>query len=79
MEIELTDDAKSFLVDAGYDPQFGARPMKRVIQNYLVNELSRAVIADEFGENDKIVVDRKENSLTFSKKESNVPVTEVEP
>lgn len=76
MTLELTPAAKEFLVDAGYDPQFGARPMKRVIQTYLVNELSRAIIADEFGEKDAVIADKGDHTIVFKKKTLETEVVE---
>jgi len=50
----------------GYDPQFGARPIKRVIQRKLLNELSRDIIAGNIGKSKKIIVDLENGQLTFS-------------
>ncbi len=68
MSIELTPAAEDLLSEMGYDPQFGARPMKRVLQKEVVNELSKHVLAGTFVAGDTIVVDEKEGELTFEKK-----------
>jgi ATP-dependent Clp protease ATP-binding subunit ClpB len=57
IHVEFTDKAKDFILSKGYDPSFGARPLKRAIQIYLLNPLSSKLIAGEFKEGDKISVD----------------------
>ena len=56
--IEVTPAAKQWLADAGYDPQYGARPLKRVIQNEVQNPLAEAIISGRFADGDTIVVDQ---------------------
>jgi ATP-dependent Clp protease ATP-binding subunit ClpB len=68
MSIELTPAAEDLLAEMGYDPQFGARPMKRVLQKEVVNELSKHVLAGTFVAGDTIVVAEKAGELTFEKK-----------
>lgn len=68
MSIELTPAAEDLLSEMGYDPQFGARPMKRVLQKEVVNELSKYVLASTFVAGDTVVVDEKDDELTFEKK-----------
>lgn len=65
--LHVTDDARRFLAEVGYDPQFGARPVKRAIQQYLLNDLSKALISGQIDRNKPIVVDRdgEENRLKF--------------
>ena len=67
--LQITEAALDHLADAGYDPQFGARPMKRALQDILVNELSKQVLAGEFAAGDTVYVDVKDGHLTFGKKE----------
>ncbi len=68
-DIELSDKAIDLLAEWGYDPQYGARPMKRVLQRQIDNELSKHLLADEFTEGDVILVDvKKDNTLTFTPK-----------
>jgi ATP-dependent Clp protease ATP-binding subunit ClpB len=56
IELELTDEAKRVLVDHGYDPAYGARPLKRTVQRELENPLAMMVLQGEVGENDTVVV-----------------------
>ncbi len=65
VELRVTDDARNFIADVGYDPQFGARPIKRVIQRYLLNDLSKALLAQTVNRDKPIVVDKKGEGLTF--------------
>ena len=53
IEIELTDDARTLLGNLGYDPTYGARPLKRVIQKRLVDKLALKMLEGEFGEGDR--------------------------
>jgi len=55
--VELTDEARELLGDLGYDPVYGARPLKRVIQKRLVDRLALSMLQGEFGEGDTIRVD----------------------
>ena len=63
--LEISDKAMDWMAALGYDPQFGARPMKRVIQNELVNELSKLLLSGKADEGDKIKVDVNNKGLTF--------------
>jgi ATP-dependent Clp protease ATP-binding subunit ClpB len=67
IEIELTDDARTLLGNLGYDPTYGARPLKRVIQKQLVDKLALRILEGEFGEGDVVRVDAAEGELTFEK------------
>jgi ATP-dependent Clp protease ATP-binding subunit ClpB len=74
IHIELTDKAKDFISLKGYDPAFGARPLKRAIQLYLLNPLSSKLIAGDFKDGDKIAVNFTRGSkeeLEFKKKQLN--------
>lgn len=68
MNVEITDAAKQFTVNAGYDPQYGARPLRRTIQRLVEDKLSEKLIAGEFGEGDTIKIDADGIGLTFGKK-----------
>jgi len=68
IRLELSDKAKKFLAKEGYDPAYGARPLKRVIQQQILNPLSVAILDGEFGEGDKIVADVDKDRLEFRKK-----------
>jgi ATP-dependent Clp protease ATP-binding subunit ClpB len=70
IHVELTDTARGFLVAEGYDPMFGARPLKRTIQRRVLDPLAMRVLEGEFREGDSIRVDMGENGLTFQKKQS---------
>jgi ATP-dependent Clp protease ATP-binding subunit ClpB len=70
VHVELTDTARGFLVSEGFDPMFGARPLKRTIQRRVLDPLAMRVLEGEFREGDSIVVDMGENGLTFQKKQS---------
>ncbi|MGH1433413.1 MAG: ATP-dependent Clp protease ATP-binding subunit [Lewinella sp.] len=67
MVMKISERALDWLAERGYDPQFGARPMKRVIQRDLVDGLSSIIIADTFTTGDTIYVDLAEDALSFSK------------
>jgi len=67
IEIELTDDARTLLGNLGYDPTYGARPLKRVIQKRLVDKLALRILEGEFGEGDVVAVDAADGELTFQK------------
>jgi len=63
--LQLTDAALDFLADAGYDPEFGARPVKRAIQRYLLNDLSKTILAQHIDRTKPIIVDADGNGLVF--------------
>jgi len=69
--IELTDKAKDFIAEKGYDAKYGARPLKRSIQKYLEDPLAEQIIQHEIGDGDKLVVDyddKKEEIVIKPKK-----------
>ncbi len=66
ISLEVTNPALDYLAEMGFDPQFGARPIKRVIQRKLLNELSRDIIAGKIGKSKKIIVDLENDQLRFS-------------
>jgi len=66
--MEITDEAKSWLAKVGYDPIYGARPLRRAIEHYVENPLSIKVLQGEFKEGDTIVVDLSDSTLTFMAK-----------
>jgi ATP-dependent Clp protease ATP-binding subunit ClpB len=67
IEIELTDDARTLLGNLGYDPTYGARPLKRVIQKQLVDKLALRILEGEFEEGDVVRIDAADGELTFEK------------
>ena len=64
---ELTNKALEWLVKEGYDPVYGARPLRRALQRYIENPLAKKLLAGELTGGDTIIVDLKKNSLTFTK------------
>jgi len=67
LEIELTEKARELLADLGFDPTYGARPLKRVIQKKLVDVLALRLLEGEFPEGDTVEVDAAKGELTFAK------------
>ena len=65
IRLETTDAAISYLADVGYDPEFGARPVKRAIQQYVLNDLSRKILADQIDRNKPIIIDEFGDGLVF--------------
>ena len=59
-KIEITPAAKDLIADKGFDPQFGARPLKRAIQKYLEDEMAEVIIGNTIGEGDTIKLDLDE-------------------
>lgn len=64
--LNITDEAINFLAQVGFDPEFGARPVKRAIQKFLLNDLSKKLLSGEVNREKEIVVDAKGEELTFS-------------
>jgi ATP-dependent Clp protease ATP-binding subunit ClpB len=67
LRLELTDAAKETLAEAGWDPTYGARPLKRAIQRLLENPLALRLLEGEFAEGDTVRVDAKDDELVFEK------------
>ena len=65
-EIKVTDAAIDYLATEGYDPDFGARPVKRAIQRLVLNDLSRKILADEVKRDKPIIIDAVEGRLSFN-------------
>ena len=65
ISIELSEKAVSYLGNVGFDPQFGARPIKRVLQREVLNELSRQILSESIAPNQNILIDAEENGLVF--------------
>ncbi len=64
-EFNVTDAAIDFLANVGYDPEFGARPVKRAVQRYILNDLSKKILSEEVSREQPIVVDADANGLIF--------------
>ena len=75
VDVELTDAARDLLGDLGYDPAYGARPLKRVISKYLVDPLALGLLKGEFAAGDHIEVDAEDGGLRFTR----TRVSEPEP
>lgn len=70
MHLTMTDEAKDYIMSKGYDPSFGARPLKRLIQHELLNQLSKEILGGKINDGDQIVADYfKETGLVFRKEE----------
>ena len=67
LKLDVTDEAIDWLAEKGYDPQLGARPVKRLIQKEIVNELSKEIIGGSVAREDTIKVDVADGHLTFRK------------
>ncbi len=65
IKLEFTDTALDFISHEGYDPQFGARPVKRVIQRYVLNELSKQILSGKVDREHPIVIDAQAGDLVF--------------
>jgi ATP-dependent Clp protease ATP-binding subunit ClpB len=68
IEIKISDAAVEWIAKAGYDPQYGARPVKRLMQKHILNELSKQLIAGTLNKSDSITVDSFGEGLVFIKK-----------
>jgi ATP-dependent Clp protease ATP-binding subunit ClpB len=65
IRIEFTDKAVNWLAQQGYDPQYGARPLKRLIQKNILNEISRMIIGQEISKNQLIIIDAERSGLSI--------------
>jgi ATP-dependent Clp protease ATP-binding subunit ClpB len=70
IHVELTDAAKEYLVREGYDPTYGARPLKRAIQRRVLDPLALRVLEGDFVEGDTVVVDARGDALAFEKRQT---------
>jgi ATP-dependent Clp protease ATP-binding subunit ClpB len=70
IEIEITDKAIDWIAETGYDPQFGARPIKRIMQRFIINELSRQILSEDISSGKLIRIDKNRDKLTFVNKDS---------
>lgn len=70
IELRVTQDAIHYIAKEGYDPQFGARPVKRAIQRLLLNQLSKAIIAGKINQNQPVVVELQNGQLVFKNERS---------
>ena len=71
--VELTDAARTLLGDMGYDPTYGARPLKRVIQKHLVDRLALGLLQGDFAAGDTVLVDAADGELRFERTREPAP------
>ncbi len=67
LDAELTEAAKKYFADAGYDPVFGARPLKRIMQKELINEISTKILEGDFVQGNKLIIDYRNGELKIEK------------
>jgi ATP-dependent Clp protease ATP-binding subunit ClpB len=72
IHVELSEAAKDLVIEEGYDPTYGARPLKRTIQRRVLDPLAMRVLQGDFREGDRVRIDVKAGALTFDKAESAV-------
>jgi len=77
IEVELTDDARTLIGNLGYDPTYGARPLKRVIQKRLIDPLAMAILDGRFAGGDTVRVDAAEGELTLTRAGVDAPAATV--
>jgi ATP-dependent Clp protease ATP-binding subunit ClpB len=70
LTLELTPAAKAWLADRGYDPTYGARPLRRLVAKAVGDELARRLLAGDLGDGDTVVVDAEGDKLTFTRREA---------
>jgi len=69
IKLELTEEAKDLIAKEGYDPDFGARPLRRAIQRLIENPLSEKILEGKFKQGDTVTVEIKEGNIVLKKKE----------
>lgn len=77
MSLKLEDEAIQFLIDKGYNPEYGARPLKRAIQQYIENPLSEELLRGSFNEGDRIIVQKREDKLILVAEDNPVKLNEL--
>ena len=68
LQLDVTKDAAKVLVEQGFDPQYGARPLKRTLQRELVNELAKHLLAGDYEKGDTVLIDADGAGLLFGRK-----------
>ena len=68
ISVELSPEAKNYIIERGYDPVYGARPLKRYLQKNVETLVARAILGNELLVGDTIVIDVKDDRLTYHKK-----------
>jgi ATP-dependent Clp protease ATP-binding subunit ClpB len=74
LSLEITDAAKEVVAEAGWDPTYGARPLKRAIQRYIENPLAVRLLDGDFADGDTVLVDARDGELVFEKAPASEPV-----
>jgi len=72
VDIKLTDSAKEYFADIGFDPIYGARPLKRALQRAILNPLAMKILDRTLREGDTVVVDFEQDTITFTKEVAEV-------
>jgi len=72
MKLEVREAALDLIAEAGYDPVFGARPLRRAIMHLIEEPLAKEILAGKFGPGDTIIVDASDGKISFSR----APVSE---
>jgi ATP-dependent Clp protease ATP-binding subunit ClpC len=70
IKLEVNEEAKAWLVQKGYDPMYGARPLRRAIQKYVENPISTRILQGEFKEGDTVAIGLQEDNLSFAARET---------
>ena len=65
IDLDVTDDAVEMISRTGFDPQYGARPVKRLIQKEILNSLSKSILANSIDKNKPVILDREGDKLVF--------------
>jgi ATP-dependent Clp protease ATP-binding subunit ClpA len=80
LDVELTSEGRDWLVNAGFDPDFGARPLQRALQKHVESPMSVSLLAGEFSAGDTIIVDvdEEQNKLIFRSVGESIPAQELE-
>ena len=78
IEFEVSEAAKQALVEEGYDPEFGARPLRRTIDRRIENELAKRILGGEFEDGSRVLVDFEDGEYTFTRREGTSPPAAIE-
>jgi ATP-dependent Clp protease ATP-binding subunit ClpB len=76
-KLEFSDYALDYLADNGFDPQFGARPLKRLIQKQIINQLSKRILAGDINKELPVVVDVFDGLVVFRNDQPKKQVAEI--
>jgi len=79
MQLEITEEAKAIIVKEGYEPKFGARPLRRAVQRLIENSLSNEIIEGKFKPGDKIRADVRDDKIVFEKTGETAKAKELKP